>query len=117
MNVYDQAHQLATAIKESEEFKHYEKSKNAVESNPQLNDAIKDFMKKQFEVQTQQMMGAELDQETIGQLQQLSTILMQDPLAAEYLQNQMRFSIMMSDVYKIIGEVSDFGLDALNELR
>ena len=74
-------------------------------------------MKKQFEMQTQQMMGSEIDAETMQTLQQLSAILMQDPLAAEYLQNQMRFSIMMSDVYKIVGEVADFGLDALNDLR
>jgi len=47
----------------------------------------------------------------MGQLQQLSAILMQDPTAAEFLQNQMRFSMMMSDVYKIIGEVADMGIE------
>ncbi len=113
MNVYDQAHQLATAIKESEEFKHYDSSRKALEANPQLDQAMKDFMKKQFEMQAQQMMGEEISPEVMGQLQQLSTILMQDPTAAEYLQNQMRFSMMMSDVYKIVGEVADFGLDQM----
>ena len=116
MNVYDQTHQLATAIKESEEFKHYDHSRQLMEQNPELNDAMKDFMKKQFEMQAQQMMGEEVNPEMIGQLQQLSTILMQDPTAAEYLQNQMRFSMMMSDVYKIIGDVADFGLDPLGNL-
>jgi len=113
MNVYDQAHQLATAIKESEEFKHYDNSRRALESNPQLNQAMKDFMKKQFEIQAQQMMGEEMNAETMAQMQQLSAILMQDPIAAEFMQNQMRFSMMMSDVYKIVGEMADFGLDQM----
>ena len=113
MNVYDQAHQLATAIKESEEFKQYDQSKNKLEANPQLEEAMKDFMKKQFEIQAQQMMGEEITPEMLANLPQLSAILMQDPTAAEYLQNQMRFSMMMSDVYKIIGEVADFGLDQM----
>ena len=113
MNVYDQAHQLATAIKESEEFKHYDASKKEIEANPELDQAMKDFVKKQFEFQTQQMMGNEISPEMMGQLQQLSTILMQDPTAAEFLQNQMRFSMMMSDVYKIIGEVADMGLEII----
>lgn len=113
MNVYDQAHQLATAIKESEEFKRYDNSRRALESNPQLNQAMKDFMKKQFEMQAQQMMGEEMNAETMAQMQQLSAILMQDPIAAEFMQNQMRFSMMMSDVYKIVGEMADFGLDQM----
>jgi len=29
---------------------------------------------------------------------------MRDPLAAEFMQAQMRFSLMMNDVYKILGE-------------
>lgn len=110
MNVYDQAHSLAAAIKGSEEFKQYDSSKKAVEANPELDSAIKDFMNKQFEIQAQQMMGQEIDQEAFQKLQQLSAILMQDPSAAQYLQNQMRFSMMMADVYKIIADVADFGM-------
>lgn len=115
MNVYDQAHQLASAIKESEEFKQYDSVKKKVEANEDLNKAIKDFVSRQIEVQTAQMMGQELDQETIQQMQQLSAALMADPTAAEYLQCQMRFSMMMADVYKIIGEVADMGFDPMGE--
>lgn len=110
MNVYDQAHSLAAAIKASEEFKQYDQSKKVVEANPELDAAIKDFMNKQFELQAQQMMGQEIDAEGFAKLQQLSVILMQDPSAAQYLQNQMRFSMMMADVYKIIADVAEFGV-------
>ena len=57
MNVYDQAHQLATAIKESEECKQYNAVREKLEANQDLNEAVKDFMKKQFEFQTNQLMG------------------------------------------------------------
>ncbi len=110
MNVYDQAHSLAAAIKASEEFKHFDSSKKVVEANPELDAAIKDFMNKQFELQAQQMMGQQIDSEAFAKLQQLSAILMQDPSAAAYLQNHMRFSMMMADVYKIIADVADFGV-------
>jgi cell fate (sporulation/competence/biofilm development) regulator YlbF (YheA/YmcA/DUF963 family) len=53
--------------------------------------------------------------EVMQQLQQLSAVLMQDPTAAQYLQCQMRFSMMMADVYKIIGEVADFDLGPFGE--
>lgn len=111
MNVYDQAHQLARAIRESEEFKQFDATKKQIEANPELDKALKDFMTRQLELQTAQMMGQEVDQDAFQQMQQLSVVLMQDPLAANYLQCQMRFTMMMSDVYKIVGEVSDFGLD------
>lgn len=112
MNVYDQAHSLATAIKASEEFKQYDQHKKIIETNPELHNAIKDFMAKQLEMQTAQMMGQAPDAESFRQIQQLSAILMQDPTAAQYLQAQMRFSMMMADVYKIIGEAADIDFGA-----
>lgn len=75
MNVYDQAHQLATAIKESEEFKHYDASKKEIEANPELDQAMKDFVKKQFEFQTQQMMGNEISPEMMRQLQDRKSVV------------------------------------------
>ena len=73
-------------------------------------------MKKQMEIQASQMMGNQISPETFQQLQQLSAILMQDPAAAQYLQCQMRFSVMMADVYKIIGESADMGMDIIEEM-
>ncbi len=111
MNVYDQAHSLATAIRESEEFRQYDQQKKIIEANPQLSESIRDLMRKQMEIQASQMMGQEISQETMQQIQQLSAIMMQDPTAAQYLQCHMRFSMMMADVYKIIAETADLGMN------
>ena len=115
MNVYDQAHQLAKAISESEECKQFNDVRKRVEANPELDNAIKDFMKKQFAFQAAQMTGQEVSQEDFMQLQQLSAVLMQDPLTSEYFQCQMRFSTMMSDVYKIIVDTADFGIGPMGD--
>ena len=68
MNVYDQAHQLAKAIRESEEFKQFDATKKQIEENPELDKAIKDFMGKQLELQTMQMMGQSVDENAFQQL-------------------------------------------------
>ena len=92
MNVYEEAHNLSRAIKESEEYK------------PELDKKIKDFMEKQIKIQTKQMLGEAVEESQLSEIQRLSAIVMQDPLAAEYMQCQMRFSIMAQDVYTILGE-------------
>ena len=104
MNVYDEAHGLARAIKESQEFKHYSELREKVEANESVNEMLKNFQQKQMELQTKAMMGEELGEEFQTTLQNLYGILAKDPLAAEYLQAEMQFSMMMNDVYKILGE-------------
>ena len=109
MNVYDSAHGLAQAIKASGEFLEYDALKKQVDANPQISQMIQDLQTRQFELQAKQMMGEQLDSETMAQVQQLYAIVMRDPLAMQYMQAQMRFSIMMNDVFKIIGEASGMG--------
>lgn len=109
MNVYDQAHGLAQAIKESEEFKQYDALKKQVDLNEELSKMLKDFQAKQLEFQTKQMMGEAPDNEAMANIQQLYAIMAQDPLAAQYLQAEMRFSLMMKDVYEILGEAMGVG--------
>ncbi|MBE6033846.1 YlbF family regulator [Aminipila sp.] len=109
MNVYDAARSLATAIKESEELKQYEAMKESVSQNSELTEMINDFQAKQMEMQTKQILGQEIDEEFTGQIQQLYGIMMSDPLAAQYLQSELRFSLMMNDIYKILGEVINLG--------
>ena len=108
MNVYDQAHGLAAAIRESEEFKQYDQLKKVVDENEELSKMIKDFQSKQFEAQAKQMME-EAAPDMSQQIQNLYQIIMKDPMAAQYMQAEMRFSLMMNDVYKILGEVMGLG--------
>jgi cell fate (sporulation/competence/biofilm development) regulator YlbF (YheA/YmcA/DUF963 family) len=50
------------------------------------------------------MTGAQPDADMMSRLQSLSAMLATKPLAARYLQTQATFTIMMNDVFKIIGE-------------
>ena len=109
MNVYDQAHGLASAIKESEEFKQYNALKKQIDANEELSKMLKDFQAKQLEFQTKQMMGEQPNTEDMAGIQQLYTIMAADPLTSQYLQAEMRFSLMMKDVYDIIGEAIGVG--------
>lgn len=109
MNVYDQAHGLAQAIKASEEFKQYDALKKQIDANEELSKMIKDFQTKQLEFQTKQMMGETAGPEDMAVIQQLYAIMAKDPLAAQYLEAEMRFSLMMKDVYEIVGEAIGAG--------
>lgn len=104
MNVYDEAHNLARAIKESGEFKEFDRMRQEVESDKESSEMLAEFQKLQVEIQTAQMTGGQPDAEVMSRLQSLSTMLATKPLAARYLQTQAAFTIMINDVFKIIGE-------------
>ena len=68
-----------------------------------------DFQAKQLELQTKQMMGETPGSEDMAVIQQLYAIMAKDPIAAQYMETEMRFSLMMKDVYEIIGEAIGIG--------
>jgi cell fate (sporulation/competence/biofilm development) regulator YlbF (YheA/YmcA/DUF963 family) len=104
MNVYEEAHDLARAIKESNEFKEFDALRQEVEKDEQLSSMLKDFQMKQIQLQTQQMSGEAMDPSMMGQVQSLYAMLAAKPQAAQYLQAQARFSIMMKDVTEILAD-------------
>lgn len=109
MNVYDQAHQLKAAIKESEEYRRYAAARARMEENEELAAMLRDYQARQMGVQAKQLMGEDVTQEMLAQVQSLYQIMMKDPVAAEYLQCEMRFAVMIQDVYQILGEVIGIG--------
>ncbi|NLY87014.1 MAG: hypothetical protein GX083_00465 [Clostridiales bacterium] len=104
MNVYDEAHSLATAIKDSNEFKEFDRMRLEVEKDDEISKMLGDLQKLQLEVQTAQIQGEQIDPSVIGQIQSLGTMLSTKPNAAEYMKAEAAFSIMMNDVFQIIGE-------------
>ena len=104
MNVYDEAHNLARAIKESNEFLEFDKVRKEVEADEEVSQMIADMQKLQLEFQTAQISGQQPSEETMNRIQSLSTMLATKPLAAKFMQTEAAFSVMMNDVFQIIGD-------------
>ena len=103
MNVYNEAHNLAQAVKESEEFKNYDSLRKKIDANQQLSEMVNDIQKKQLDLQMKQMSG-QVEGDIQAQLTEIYQLMMRDPLLAEFFTAEARFSLMMQDVYKILNE-------------
>ncbi len=104
MNVYDEAHSLAKAIKECNEFREFDRMRNIVDNDKEVSDMLKELQELQMQLQAMQLSGQEPDKAITSRFQTLSTMIATKPLAAQYLQAQGAFMIMMNDVFAIIGE-------------
>ncbi len=115
MNVYEESHKLAQAIKESDEYKQYIELQKKLDENPELAQKVKAIMEKQLEFQTKIMMegNQNVDPNNIALppelMKEITSLMMTEPLAGQYMQAQVRYSLMLGDVYKIIGEVAGIG--------
>lgn len=83
-NVYDLAHQLARAIKNSEEYKNYIEKKNLVYSDEKNKQMVEDFREKVFNIQLQQMTGKEVSQEEVDKIKKLEDILRLNPTINDF---------------------------------
>ena len=104
MNVYDEAHSLAKAIKESNEFKEFDRMRKEIEADPDASKMIGELQQLQVQLQTAQMSGTEPDADVMNRIQSLSTMIATKPVAARFMQAQGAFIMMMNDVFGIIGE-------------
>ena len=104
MNVYDEAHSLAKAIKESNEFKEFDRMRKAVDDDKETSDMLKELTELQMQLQTAQVVGQQPDKDLFARYQSLNTMAMTKPLAMQYLQAQFALATMMNDVFGIVGE-------------
>ena len=104
MNVYDEAHSLAKAIKESNEFKEFDRIRKEVDADKETSDMLKELTELQVQLQTAQMVGQQPDKDMFARFQSLNTMAMTKPLAMQYMQAQFALATMVNDVFGIIGE-------------
>ena len=104
MNVYDEAHSLAKAIKESNEFKEFDRMRKAIDDDKETSEMLKELTELQMQLQTAQVVGQQPDKDLFARYQSLNTMAMTKPLAMQYLQAQFALATMMNDVFGIVGE-------------
>lgn len=107
MNVYDSAHALAGAIKDSDIYKEYKRLNDEIKSNEALTTMLKEFQSKQMMLQKAQIMGEALDQDLVDQAQKLYDTMTEDPKMAAYFEAEMKISQILGDVSKIISDAME----------
>ena len=110
MNVYDEANSLAKALKESTEYKNFLAAKEKLEQSPEKYEMAKDYMRKQMEIQSFQMLGNELTEEQITSYNAIANTIMGIPEIAEFFQAQMYFSVVFQDITDIMAKAVDLDM-------
>ena len=114
MNLYDSAHALARAIRESEEVRECARLKEIAEADETNRTLLGEYKRLQVALQVQAMGGAQAGEDDMRRFQQISSLLYMNSDVQAYLLAEMRLQRMMADVFQIITEASGLNLDMLN---
>lgn len=104
MNIYDTANKLASEIKQSEEYIEYKKVKEELKSLPEIKEKINKFETARQEMQKLMIKGGTPVEEKATEIQNLYAELVQNEIAKKYFDSEIKFSVMITDINKIISE-------------
>ena len=97
MNPYDQAHQLANALRESEEYKEFIRLRDIAYENNANRALLDEYKRLQFRVQTRMASGERAEEENMQRLNQLGVLLQFNPDASAYLLEEFRFQVPLPE--------------------
>ena len=113
MNPYDQAHALARALKDSEEYREYARLKDIAYDDGTNRALLDEYKKLQFRLQAKLAAGETMPQKDMQRLTQIGALLQFNPDVSAYLLAEFRFQRLLSDIFKILADVAGVDLDML----
>lgn len=115
MIAYDKAYELAKEIQSSEEYREYKNLKDIVTADDQTKSLLKDYKKLQLEAQAGYISGNEPSAELLDKMKKLGEVLAFNKDITSYFSAEYKFQTLVADIYKILGDACDLGLDFLKE--
>lgn len=104
MNVYDHAHGLARALKESGEYQGLLEAREKLESDPKNKEMLLDFRRCQWEMEKARVLEKDVDELTKHRFQQLAELVAANSTIQEYFAAEYRFGQVMADIQKILAD-------------
>lgn len=111
MNIYDQANNLARALKDSEEYREYMRLKDAAYEDSTNRALLDEYKKLQFRMQGKMASGEEMPEDDLQRLNQIGTLLQLNPDAGAYLLAEFRYQRLLADVFRILSDASGISPD------
>lgn len=115
MNVYDQAHALAAALKGSDEFKEFARLRDAAYEDSTNRELLDAYKKLQYKTQARMASGEQIDSDDLQRLQQIASLLQFNPDASAFMMAEFRVQTMLADIYKILADAIGINLDMLTQ--
>lgn len=113
MNIYDQAHDLAKSLKESDEYREYMRLKEIAYEDDTNRALLDEYKKMQFKMQARIASGQSMDEEDFQKMQRIASLLQMNSDASGYLMAEYRFQTMLSDIYKILADAAGIDLEKM----
>jgi cell fate (sporulation/competence/biofilm development) regulator YlbF (YheA/YmcA/DUF963 family) len=104
MNVYDQAHNLARALRESEEYKLLLQARRSLDTDAKNKEMLVNFRKLQWELEEQKALGKDVPEDKLHQMEQLGQLVSINPSLKNYLNAEFSFGRLMTDIQKILSD-------------
>jgi len=114
MNVYDLAHGLARALKESDEFAERERLRLVAYSDDTNRALLDEFKKLQIQAQVRFASGERPPDDDMDRLSKISALLQYNADTSAYVLADFRYQKLLADIYKILGETAGIDLDMLH---
>lgn len=102
MNIYDKAHELSAAIRDSKEVSDITAALKLIESDPESQRMLDDFRTRQMEVQQRMMSGDMPNPEEMEQMEKLFEVLNLNLNIRRLFDAEQRLSTIIEDINKII---------------
>jgi len=109
MNIYDKAHELAKALKESEQFVNFKNVKDSL-TDEEDKKIIDEFRKLQMEAYQEELKNGRISDEMKSKLQSMNNAILENPKIQEYLMSEERFGIVWSDIMKILTQAVEIDI-------
>ena len=108
-----QTEELIAAVRNSRDYRRYEKSKELLRQRPELKKKVDEYRIRNFQMQ---QAGRDLYDESDEMLREFDSTL-QDPLAAEYLDSESAVCRMVQRVFNYISKSLAVDLPGTRESR
>ncbi len=115
MNVYDQAHALARALRESEEYQEFDRLRKAAYEDGTNKALLDEYKRLQFRLQANMASGNPMNEDDMNRMRRIASLLQFNSDASAYLMAEIRFQRILADIYKILGDVAGIDLDMLTQ--
>ncbi|MCX5779513.1 MAG: YlbF family regulator [Firmicutes bacterium] len=109
-NPYDQAHELARALRESELYQRYIVAQKQLALDPEAQERVRKFRVQQMEVNQAQLLGQAVPDGKVSQVALEYAKLNRDKNIAEFLDAEGTFMQLFADIQQIIQKSLESGL-------